>query len=298
MNISNTILQIKQKLNIASHIADRIEKSGTVHPIDVDSLLEEIRSAYNKVYQLGWEEEETIVPEQPHLAIVPHEATVPTPVVELPVIPVEIPTLSHEVFELNLETDIENIVEKVEEVDIPVHHAKPEFEPEPEEEGPIAEVDAPSSTTIELDFEPLHPADSPVVAEIERIVEEPALAEELPTSLVQETTAKEKEGLVFSSESNTIQTPQEIDTPIKIIHPPVSDLRSALSINDKFSLSNKLFKGNGTDFNLSLNVLNGFENLTEAKNYLNSLKSQNNWDSESSEFQLLAELVERRYFRS
>ena len=124
------------------------------------------------------------------------------------------------------------------------------------------------------------------------------MAEELPTSLVQETTAKEKEGLVFSSESNTIQTPQEIDTPIKIIHPPVSDLRSALSINDKFSLSNKLFKGNGTDFNLSLNVLNGFENLTEAKNYLNSLKSQNNWDSESSEFQLLAELVERRYFRS
>ena len=57
MNISYAILQIKQKLNTAAQIADRIEKSGTVHPIDVDCLLEEIRSTYNKVYQLGWEEE-------------------------------------------------------------------------------------------------------------------------------------------------------------------------------------------------------------------------------------------------
>ena len=297
MNISHTILQIKQKLNAAAQIADRIEKSGTVHPIDVDSLLEEIRSTYNKVYQLGWEEEETLVTEQPHLAVVPHEDTVSTPIVEMPVIPVEIPVPSPAVQEHNLEMVVESVVEKVE-VEMPIHPADPEFESELEEDGPIAEVDAPSSPTIELDFEPLPPVDSPIVAEIERIVEEPASAEELPTSHVQETNAIEKEESIFSSEPNTMQAPQEMDAPIKINHPPVSDLRSALSINDKFSLSNKLFKGNGTDFNLSLNVLNGFENLTEAKNYLNSLRSQNNWDQESSEYQLLAELVERRYFRS
>lgn len=297
MNISHTILQIKQKLDTASQIADRIEKSGTVHPIDVDSLLEEIRSAYNKVYQLGWEEEETLVPEQPHLAVVPHEDPVPTPVVELPVIPIEIPNPSAEVVELNLGTVVESVVEKVEE-EMPIHPAEPAFDPEPEEEGPLAEVDAPSSPTIELDFEPLPLSDSPVVEAIETVADEPTLVEELPQRPVEVSAEEEKVEPIFSSEPIASQAPLEIETTVKINQPPVSDLRSALSINDKFSLSNKLFKGNGTDFNLSLNVLNGFENLTEAKNYLHSLRSQNNWDPESSEFQLLAELVERRYFRS
>lgn len=293
MNISHTILQIKQKLNTASQIADRIEKSGTVHPIDVDSLLEEIRSAYNKVYQLGWEEEETMVPEQVHLAVVPHEDPVPTPVVELPVIPVEMPAPTQVVSAPSLEVEEESVVEMREE-ETPISPVEPAIEPELEEDGPLAEVDAPSSPTIELDFEPLPTA----VSVGEEIAEEPPLAEEITQIPVLEFAAEEKIEPALPSEPIATQATVEIEAPIKINQPPVSDLRSALSINDKFSLSNKLFKGNGTDFNLSLNVLNGFENLTEAKNYLHSLRSQNNWDPESSEYQLLAELVERRYFRS
>lgn len=296
MNISHTIHQIKQKLNTAAQIADRIDKSGTVHPIDVDSLLEEIRSAYNKVYQLGWEEEETLVPEQPHLAVVSHEDPAPTPVVELPIIPVEIPVTSPVVPEHNLEVVAESEPEK-EAVEMPNHLVELEPEIELEEDGPLAEVDTPSSPTIVLDFEPLPPAEPIVTAELESKTDEPNLEEELTQEVVQEPEIV-KSDLGKPSEPANSQVQDEIEAPKKINQPPVSDLRSALSINDKFSLSNKLFKGNGTDFNLSLNVLNGFENLTEAKNYLTSLKNQNNWDAESPEYQLLAELVERRYFRS
>ncbi|MBX7181382.1 MAG: procyclic acidic repetitive family protein [Bacteroidia bacterium] len=290
MNISHTILQIKQKLNNATRIADRIEKSGTVHPIDVDSLLEELRTAYNKVYQLGWEEEETLVAEQPQMAVVPHEETSTRPTIEpeIPVIPVEIPKTEPEPEPaMFVEPQVELSMEP-----------EPELEENLEEEGPLVEVEKGVSTTIELDFEPVsvsaqEPEPEPEVEPEPEITQVSNLSQtEVETEPVNLTPVVE--------DSKPAPAPIAIESalPKNLNLLPISDLRTALSINDKFSLSNKLFKGNGTEFNLFLNVLNGFDNLTEAKNYLLNTLNQNNWDSESSEFTLIQELVERRYFRS
>lgn len=287
MNISYTIQQIKQKLDAAAQIASRIEKSGTVHPIDVDSLLEEIRSAYNKVYQLGWEEEETAVTEVSSLAVVPKDEPDSAPLIKLPT---ETEIQSSDALILDtIEPELE--VEK---------KLTPDFQAESimEEEGPLAELDEPASPIIELQFDLLTTQSTESEGSKETETTESKAEEE--SVLATDQLFSEQASVEESSfaEADSVEVPVAAEPEVKLSQPPISDLRTAMSINDKFLLSNKLFKGNGTDFNLSLNVLNGFENLTEAKNYLQTIGIQNNWDQESFEFQLLSELVERRYFRS
>jgi len=287
MNISYTIQQIKQKLDTAAQIASRIEKSGTVHPIDVDSLLEEIRSAYNKVYQLGWEEEETAVTEVSSLAVVPKDEPDSSPLIKLPT---ETEIQSSDALILDtIEPELE--VEK---------KLTPDFQAESimEEEGPLAELDEPASPIIELQFDLLTTQSTESEGSKEKETTESKAEEE--SVLATDQLFSEQASVEESSfaEADSVEVPVAAEPEVKLSQPPISDLRTAMSINDKFLLSNKLFKGNGTDFNLSLNVLNGFENLTEAKNYLQTIGIQNNWDQESFEFQLLSELVERRYFRS
>jgi hypothetical protein len=287
MNISYTIQQIKQKLDAAAQIASRIEKSGTVHPIDVDSLLEEIRSAYNKVYQLGWEEEETAVTEVSSLAVVPKDEPDSAPLIKLPT-ETEIQSSGALILD-TIEPELE--VEK---------KLTPDFQAESimEEEGPLAELDEPASPIIELQFDLLTTQSTEFEGSKETETTESKAEEE--SVIATDQLFSEQASVEESSfaEADSVEVPVAAEPEVKLSQPPISDLRTAMSINDKFLLSNKLFKGNGTDFNLSLNVLNGFENLTEAKNYLQTIGIQNNWDQESFEFQLLSELVERRYFRS
>ena len=287
MNISYTIQQIKQKLDAAVQIASRIEKSGTVHPIDVDSLLEEIRPSYNKVYQLGWEEEETVVTEASTLAVVPKEEPDSAPLINLPP---EAEIQSSDALILDT-IDAELEVEK---------KLTPDFQAQSigEEEGPLAELDEPASPIVELQFDLPTPQSTESEGSIETETTESKADEESESATAQLFSEQASVEAPSFAEADSIEVPLAAEPEVKLSQPPISDLRTAMSINDKFLLSNKLFKGNGTDFNLSLNVLNGFENLTEAKNYLQTIGIQNNWDQESFEFQLLSELVERRYFRS
>ena len=73
------------------------------------------------------------------------------------------------------------------------------------------------------------------------------------------------------------------------------DLKSLISINDKFLFINELFDGNLREYNENLDALNRFSDFKSALEFLDSLRKKNIWNSDSIAFGKLRELVEVRF---
>ena len=78
----------------------------------------------------------------------------------------------------------------------------------------------------------------------------------------------------------------------KIHSTPISNIGSALGINDRFSLINELFNGDKESFQSCITVLDGASNFNEAFNYISSSFE---WDMEDDSVQLLLDLVRRKF---
>jgi hypothetical protein len=82
----------------------------------------------------------------------------------------------------------------------------------------------------------------------------------------------------------------------KLAHSPISDLRSAFGLNERFFYANELFGGDGKEFVRALNELNHLESYEDAKRLVDSryvkLFSWNEGDENVTAFM---EIVERRY---
>ena len=76
---------------------------------------------------------------------------------------------------------------------------------------------------------------------------------------------------------------------------PVSDLISAIGINDKFLFLNELFGGSMEKYNKSIRSLNSFSTLLGAKTYMSELQIEFQWDCNSDAYKKLSDLVERRF---
>lgn len=77
---------------------------------------------------------------------------------------------------------------------------------------------------------------------------------------------------------------------------PITDLKSAIGINEKFLFINDLFGGSTEDYNDSLNHLNECKDHAEADTYINdNLKVKYNWDKENNAVSVFLDLVGRRY---
>ncbi|MES2591032.1 MAG: hypothetical protein V4608_04020 [Bacteroidota bacterium] len=81
----------------------------------------------------------------------------------------------------------------------------------------------------------------------------------------------------------------------KIQKPPLSDIKSAIGINDKFQFINELFGGNVEEFNNGIQMLNTSETIENAVLYLSRLEQKFNWKVDNEAAKRLSELVERRY---
>ncbi|MBQ8761435.1 MAG: hypothetical protein IJZ06_08455 [Bacteroidales bacterium] len=76
---------------------------------------------------------------------------------------------------------------------------------------------------------------------------------------------------------------------------PVTDLMTAIGINDKFLLLNELFAGSMEKYNRSIRALNNFPTLLGAKTYMSELQIEFQWDVNSEAYRKLNDLVERRF---
>ncbi|MCQ2322887.1 MAG: hypothetical protein MJZ47_04630 [Bacteroidales bacterium] len=76
---------------------------------------------------------------------------------------------------------------------------------------------------------------------------------------------------------------------------PVSDIKSAIMLNDRIMMINDLFKGSSERYTKAINELNEFPTLGGALVYMSELRVEFQWDVESEAYLKLKELVERRF---
>ena len=83
----------------------------------------------------------------------------------------------------------------------------------------------------------------------------------------------------------------------KLSQQPIKDLQTALSINDKLLYTNELFGRQHNILNDTLQTLNRFEYMDQAKNFLMSLAEQYDWANEEREdiARSFIKIIRRRY---
>jgi hypothetical protein len=78
-------------------------------------------------------------------------------------------------------------------------------------------------------------------------------------------------------------------------HNPISNLKTAIGINEKFIFLNELFMGNMALYNEVIERLNTMPGRNEAIALMEELRSKYHWDIENMAFQKLIDMVTRRY---
>ena len=75
----------------------------------------------------------------------------------------------------------------------------------------------------------------------------------------------------------------------------VSDLTKAISINEKFTFIKELFNNRGEEFSAAINTLNQCTSLDDAFNCLENYKKKFFWDSTSTAYLSLCDLLRRKF---
>ena len=110
--------------------------------------------------------------------------------------------------------------------------------------------------------------------------------------------------IIFSEEKVSESTPEvKIDSTVeesKIVgdhlnKKSISNLKSAIGINDKFQFINELFDGSMKTFNQAITQLEGASDLKVATDMFNEIASKHNWDEESQAYLQLLDYVNRRF---
>lgn len=76
---------------------------------------------------------------------------------------------------------------------------------------------------------------------------------------------------------------------------PISNLKSAIGINDKFQFINELFEGSMKVYNQAIDEIEQASNANEALKAYGDIATKNNWDKENPAYVQLYDYVERRF---
>ncbi len=126
-----------------------------------------------------------------------------------------------------------------------------------------------------------------------------------PASVRQESSAgskkttKSREIDLFASEETAfsikLKDAREKSFSPKIPSERIENLKTAITINEKFMFINELFDGNLREYNETVETLNGFKTFDQAAEFLDLMRKKNFWNTGSNAFRKLKELVERRF---
>jgi len=92
--------------------------------------------------------------------------------------------------------------------------------------------------------------------------------------------------------SKTIEQKETFNN--KMEHTSITDLKRAISLNQRFQFSKELFKGNNQEYEVAIDKLNS-TTREEAMKQIEGLRSKYQWNSASPIATDFMELVERRY---
>lgn len=163
--------------------------------------------------------------------------------------------------------------------------SEPELEPEPESELESESVPTAPTPAPELESKPRTAAFDPASDDTDRrteggmpIASAGAVLGEVINPRVQ-------------TLADTIAPPRDMAS--EILHnEPITDLRQAIGLNDKFLLIRDLFGGDGAAFERAIETLNGFDDLDDCMIFIAEHYA---WNPNSDGAKLLMELLERKF---
>ena len=80
---------------------------------------------------------------------------------------------------------------------------------------------------------------------------------------------------------------------------PIANLLTAIGLNERYHYANELFDGDMEEFKKIVQLLNDFDNITEARYFFDqNLREEYEWDEENELVKAFYQLVERRYLKS
>lgn len=187
----------------------------------------------------------------------------------------------------------------------PIEDSKPEIKPsettEPVPETKVAEK--PDHVQSQKPDEPIAPKETEKKPEpaISRIQAGEALPEGASKSNNEDKT-QVLVGEKFAPSKNSVherlaQIKEDKSIGARLQQKPVSNIKDAIGLNEKFLFINELFNGDLEAYNRSVNQLNTCPGIHEAFEMLNQLTLDYNWDGQRSSETIdkFANIVQRRY---
>jgi hypothetical protein len=254
----HTPVKFKRMQELAAELSDRLDQleSGLLSKSQLEDLTEHSRELYERLVVLRFKAyNQEVKPE-----VAPHET------------PVNIPN--------------EPSVKEPEEAPINI----PAFRIELSAEEPVADYSP--AAVPEEEKEPAH--DTRQVSLIDAIEEVSKEAEET-TSSIQETIAQAQKNAGPSLHDKLTQQFASTESiGQRMEHTPISDLKKAITLNQRFQFSRELFKGNNQDYEMAIDKLNTADR-EEAMKHLDSLRNRYTWNNEDMVTNDFVELVTRRH---
>ncbi|MCR4964182.1 MAG: hypothetical protein K6A41_00835 [Bacteroidales bacterium] len=169
-----------------------------------------------------------------------------------------------------------------------------EVKPEPRPVEKTVEV-KPVEKPVEVKPEP-KPVEKPAEVKTEPKTDEPKV--EIPRPQTTKPAEPVIPKVAASQRSlNDLFTPKNEDRSVagQFQQSKVVDLTKAISVNDKFTFIRELFNNRGEEFSSAIHKLNQCKDMDEAFNCLEDLKKAHFWDTTSTAYLSLCDLIRRRY---
>lgn len=329
MTHQKTVKEINNKLSELTHRFEKLSSSDEIHLIDVDILLEMMREIYLKTSLLkepANTDEIMIIPASPMRIEQPDQPKSdfdfnPSPIPQIPE-----PEVSRE-----NAPDPDWSEEEVPENNSPVFTEETQDEEafQPETEKSEIETDYYHRETAQRQPEPIFPQPEIVKQEPELVqpkaeyiphepeVMQPPAPEPIephtppPSSYHPPRPAQHQPDLFGSgslSDKYKTEAPSLNDkiTTGKPDHTladkmnlvPISDIKSAIGINEKFQFINELFDGSPQLYNETIALLNNCAGADAAHEVFRDFQIRHNWDTDNKAFLKFREYMERRYLHS
>lgn len=182
----------------------------------------------------------------------------------------------------------------------PIHERPIETKPEPVQQKPVAEpkpqpVQQPVAyQEPEIQKPEPQAAPEPSKPNVSQLYAQ--ARERTATSTGAEKSLNEKLATSQTSLNDKFQSHVKKNLADKLKLSPISDLRTAININQRVAFINKLFKGDDKEFKNVVTTVNGFRNFSEAKFFVQSeVAPRFSWNENDDTVQEFMELVYRKF---
>lgn len=169
---------------------------------------------------------------------------------------------------------------------------QPVFVPQPEKRviEPVAEPKVPEPEVQEKAVITEKTPEPEVISRQERPAITPPKTTEPPRTTIDLFGQQTAESL-----ADKLVKEQDDSVAAKIQRQPISDLKMAIGINEKFLFVNELFGGSLEKYNQTIDELNSFKSFNGARTFLIEKKVNHQWEGDSQAFIKLMGLIERKF---